>query len=260
MSRAGVYFLSHESPLMWETESPARSALIALGQSLPKPKAVLFVSPHWLTRSPVVSVGETPETIHDFGGFAEHLYEIKYPAPGSKEIAIQVLEALKGRGLDAYGEERGFDHATWLVCGLMWPAADVPIVQLSIQPHRSPEDHYRMGQALQALSLQGVMVIASGTWTHNLRELFQNGLNEAAPVHESVVAFSDWMIGRVLQNDVTTLLDYANLAPDASKHHPTADHILGLFVALGAAEGRTPELLHRSVMYGSLAMVHIGWV
>lgn len=257
-----VYFLSHESPTMWDTPSPARQALIDLGKALPRPKAIIVVTPHWLTKSPSVSSGPDPETIHDFGGFSQHYYKVRYPAPGAPLLAQNITDALQARGIACEKLERGFDHATWQVCGLMWPQADIPITQLSIQMHRSPEEHFKIGEALQSLVAHpDIMLIATGTWTHNLSEFFSSSpLQIDAKPTDYAVEFSNWMHKQVLSYKVQDLFQYRELAPHASRAHPTADHILGLFVAMGAAEKQTPEIFHHSFIYGSLAMTHIAFM
>ena len=254
-----VYFLSHESPTMWDTPSAARQSIIDLGASLPRPKAVVVVTPHWLTKVPFVSSGRSPETIHDFGGFPEHYYKVRYPAPGASELAGSIASALQVAGIECEQMERGFDHATWQVCGLMWPQADIPITQLSIQMHRSPEEHFKIGEALKALVKNpDIMLIATGTWTHNLGEFFSG---EPLDIHAKpaayAVEFSEWMHERVRRFQVDELFQFRKTAPHAYRAHPTPDHILGLFVAMGAATSHAPQILHHSFVYGSLAMTHI---
>lgn len=244
---------------MWDTSSPGRDAIVELAKSLPKPRVVLCVTPHWLTKAPVVSSGKSPETIHDFGGFPEHYYKVQYPAPGSSDFAKIICEALRANAVECTSEDRGFDHATWQVCGLMWPDASVPIVQLSLQPHLSTEHHYKIGEILKTIvAAPDVMMIATGTWTHNLGEFFTAtppAINDKPG--EYAVEFSQWMQDRVERFDIAELCDYRKLAPHAYRAHPTPDHILGLFVALGASAAQKPKVIHQSFVYGNLGMTHI---
>lgn len=254
-----VYFLSHESPTMWDTPSAARTALLDLAKSIPRPKQVVVATPHWLTKTTLVSTAVRPETIHDFGGFPKRYYNVQYPAPGAPEFAEKIIAAVRSADILCDGSDRGFDHATWQVCGLMWPEADIPITQLSLQPHQTPEYHFKIGQALKPLvSDPEVLLIATGTWTHNLGEFFSGAEHQIGDKpYDYAIEFSEWMHQRILSLDIDALLTYRRHAPHAYRAHPTPDHILGLFVALGAAMRKTPHILHHSYLYGILAMSHI---
>ena len=240
-------FVSHGSPMILVEPSPARSFLTGLSASLPRPQAILVVSAHWETEAPAVSASPRPETIHDFGGFPPELYRFRYPAPGAAELAGWV-SALTG----ADTAMRGLDHGAWVPLLLGWPDASIPVTQLSVQPHQSSEHHYRLGQALAPLREKGVLILASGALTHNLRAYFRGGNGEVARSQ----AFAAWMAAAVTEGRVEDLLAYREKAPEAAHAHPTEEHLLPLFVALGAAT--KGEVLHRS-LDGSLAMDSYAW-
>jgi len=248
-------FLSHGAPTLPLTESPARAFLAGLGQHLPRPKAILVVSAHWETAKPELNAVGRNETIHDFYGFPRALYELHYPAPGAPELAAGIAAQLAAAGLDAtLDDSRGLDHGAWVPLLLMYPQADIPVLQLSIQTARGPQHHLALGRALQALRGEGVLVIGSGSFTHNLAEFrMRPGLDDPSPPW--VDAFADWVDQAVTENRVDDLLDYRRLAPFALKNHPTEEHFLPLFAALGAAgEGARAERLHKSSTYSVLRM------
>jgi 4,5-DOPA dioxygenase extradiol len=247
-------FLSHGAPTLPLTESPAREFLVGLGRRLPRPKAILVVSAHWETAQPELNAIERNDTIHDFYGFPRALYDLRYPAPGAPELAAEIAAQLKAAGLDATLDgSRGLDHGAWVPLLLMYPQADIPVLQLSIQTERGPKHHLDIGRALQALREQDVLVIGSGSFTHNLMEFRGARLDDPPPPW--VDAFADWVDDAVTENRVDDLLDYRRLAPYARNNHPTEEHFLPLFAALGAAgEGARAERLHTSSTYSVLRM------
>lgn len=243
MSALPTLFVSHGSPMILVEPSPARDFLVGLGAELPRPRAILVVSAHWDSVTPLVSGATHPETIHDFGGFPPELYQFRYPVPGAPDVAMRVQE-LTGAAITLHG----LDHGAWVPLLLGWPQADIPVTQLSIQTARDPAYHYALGQALAPLRQDGVMILASGALTHNLRAYFRGSPDEAARSQ----GFADWMAQAVDQGRVDDVLNYRARAPEASHAHPTDEHLLPLFVALGAASG-PGRVLHRS-LDGSLAM------
>lgn len=252
MTAMPALFVSHGAPTMAIEPGRAGAALAELGRTLPRPKAILIASAHWETHSPAVSAAHQPDTIHDFGGFADALYRIRYPAPGAPELAERVKQVLDGAGLQtALDPARGLDHGAWVPLRYLYPDADVPVTQLSIQPHLSPVHHYRIGEALRPLTLEDVLIIGSGSLTHNLREFRARSGEVAAYVRE----FQEWMKTSIDSKDVAALLDYRRLAPHAVRAHPTDEHLLPLFVALGAAGVCGPtRRLTDEVTFGVIAM------
>lgn len=250
-------FVSHGAPTLPLTDAPAKTFLQGLPDLLPtRPSAILVVSAHWETWTPTVNAVARQETIHDFGGFQRELYEIQYPAPGSALFAERVAALLGDAGLPcALDRARGLDHGAWVPLMLMYPDADIPVVQLSVQSHQGPEHHLAMGRALSALRAEGVLVIGSGSFTHDLSEFRRYRDVTLEPEPAWVTQFADWFDQALADGRTADLLNYRQAAPFAAKNHPTEEHLLPLYVALGAAgsDGGT-ERLHASTTHGVLRM------
>jgi 4,5-DOPA dioxygenase extradiol len=236
-------------------DSPARRFLQGLGKSIGRPQAIVVVSAHWeTTGGPAVSLAERPETIHDFGGFPRALFEMRYPAPGAPEAARRAAGLLEAGGFAAgFNPARGLDHGAWVPLSLMYPDADIPVTQLSVVRGAGPADHERFGRALAQLRSEGVLVVGSGSLTHNLYEFGGQGID--APVPHWVSEFEAWAKARLEDGHRAALLDYRRVAPFAARNHPTEEHLLPLFVAMGAAgpDARATQL-HASFEHGVLAM------
>jgi len=250
-------FLTHGAPTLPLEPGPAREDFARLGAELPRPSAALCISAHWETVRPTVSSAVRPETIHDFYGFPAELYEIQYPASGAPELAERVAALLGAAGHDvALDPGRGLDHGAWVPMRLMYPSADVPVTQLSLQHGLGPDHHLAVGRALAPLRRDGVLILASGSATHNLREF--RGHAYDAPVPGYVTEFESWLIDAVAAGDVDALVDYRRRAPAAARNHPSEEHFLPLFVALGAAmeNGAAPAgtLVHTSHTWGIISM------
>lgn len=254
MTPLPAVFVSHGSPMLAIEDQPARRFLAGLGGALPRPRAILAVSAHWLTAAPAVSAATQPETIHDFGGFPEALYRIQYPAPGAPELAARVAALLQAARLDcAQDPVRGLDHGAWVPLMLMYPQADIPVAQLAIQPRLDPAWHASLGAALKPLRDEGVLILGTGSMTHNLREVF-NHAPDAPPVGWAA-DFAAWFATSTAADDRTALLDYRARAPSAVRSHPTDEHLLPFYVALGAATpGVAGTRVHQSFQHGTLAM------
>ncbi len=242
-------FVSHGSPMLFlEKDLPARKFLSTLGTLVPRPRAIVAVSAHWNTEAPAVSLTARPETIHDFYGFPEALYRLHYDAPGAPELAERVA-GLTG----AVRAEYGLDHGAWVPAMLGWPAADIPIFQLAVQPYMNPAHHIAIGRKLASLRDDDVLVMGSGSATHNLRRLVRG--QHDAPPEPWAKAFDDWVADKVEQGDEAALANYRSEAPYAREAHPTDEHFLPLHVAYGAAgEGARGKALHRSFTSGNLSM------
>jgi 4,5-DOPA dioxygenase extradiol len=203
---------------------------------------------------PAVSLVAQPETIHDFGGFPPALYDLRYPAPGAPEQASQAAALLEQQGYAVkLSATRGLDHGAWVPLKLMYPDADIPVAQISVVRGASPEAHRHMGRALAGLREQGVLIVGSGSLTHNLYEF--RGQPIDTPTPPWVTEFGDWMNARLEGGEREALLDYRKRAPHAQRNHPTEEHLLPLFVAMGAAgDAARASRLHASIEYGVLAM------
>ena len=247
-------FLSHGSPTLPLTDTPARSFLSQFGGTLARPKAILVISAHWETSVPTVSAVDRNDTIHDFRGFPQALYQLRYPAPGSPAVTARTAELLRASGIDCrIDQSRGLDHGAWVPLLLMYPQADIPVLQLSLQPHLGTGHHLHMGRALAPLRQEGVLIIGSGSLTHDLSEFRGHGPNDPAPAW--VNAFADWFHSALTTERTDDLLDYRRQAPFATKNHPSEEHLLPLYVALGAAgENARAERLHASATYSVLRM------
>lgn len=239
------------------SDSPARHFLDGLAGELEvQPDAIIVISAHH--DEPVASItsGRNPPTIHDFGGFPAALYRMQYPAPGLPELAADIAERLTVAGianrLDAH---RGFDHGAWTPLILTWPDADIPVVQVSINSQKSPEWHYQLGRALAEFRRDNILILGSGSMTHNLRAFFDGGYAEDATPVEWVGQFTDWVGNELAQGDIEAVLHAVEDAPAGKANHPSMDHILPLFVALGAGgEKPVAKKIHDSTSFGVLAM------
>ncbi len=245
-------FLSLGAPhLVVDHDNPAHGFLCQVSASWVKPTAIIVCSAHWMAREPTVESGEHPATLHDFQGFPPALYALRYGAAGSPELAARIKGLLKAAGFAPESQARGYDHGVWVPLSLMYPRADIPVVAVSLLAHGGPAAHLRMGAALASLREEGVLIIGSGGATHNLGALRMGG-GPAAPWAQ---AFDDWLVEHVVAGDQAALIDYRRQAPDAARNHPTEEHLLPLFVALGAAgPGARGSVLYRSMDYASLSM------
>ena len=253
MTTLPTIFVSHGAP-PWAIEPGLIGPrLAAFSSSLPKPRAILVVSPHWMSRELRIMTNPAPKTMHDFGGFPRPLYKIQYSAPGSPEIAQQVIATLESHGYTVQADaEEGFDHGAWVPLLHMYPDADIPVIEISLRIHDGPEECFKIGQSLAALREQGVLIIGSGSLTHNLYE-FRQGEDTPATY---VKAFAFWVREALERGDLDALLDYRSRAPHAERAHPTEDHFLPLFFALGAAgSGRVDvHCIEGGITHGVLAM------
>jgi 4,5-DOPA dioxygenase extradiol len=247
-------FLSHGSPMLVLTESPARDFLRGLGRELGKPSAIMVASAHWETRVPAFSSATPNTTIHDFSGFPAALYQMRYEPPGAPELAKKAAAILSEAAWQtAVNATRGLDHGAWVPLMLMYPEADIPVFQVSIQSPLDPAHHLRLGRLLARLREENVLIVGSGSFTHNLSLLRRDGTD--APQPPDVVAFADWLDAAITGGREEDLLNYRTRAPYAVEQHPTDEHLLPLNVAMGAAgENPVAERLHSSAMYSSLRM------
>ena len=254
MKRLPTVFLSHGAPTHATEPGAAGRAWEALGRALPRPRAILMASAHWETALPLLTGNPKPQTIHDFGGFPRELYALQYPAPGAPELATRAVALLKDAGITAGVDGcRGLDHGAWVPLLHMYPAHDVPVVQVSLQTEMGPAHHVALGRALAPLAADGVLIVGSGHATHNLRDwATHRGRREPLPY---VQAFAQWVGERLTDGDTAALIDYRERAPEAVRAHPTEAHFLPLHVAWGAArEGARAERIVHGVEAGALAM------
>jgi 4,5-DOPA dioxygenase extradiol len=255
-------FISHGSPMTALQPREAGAFMQQLGPAIDaafgRPQAVLAVSAHTLARAPLLLAAPRHEAVYDFGGFDDQLYTLRYDAPGAPALATQVQALLSAAGIEAQRvEQGGLDHGIWTPLRYMWPQADVPVLPLAFVPTWSPRQLFDFGAALAPLAAAGVLVMGTGSITHNLRRVFAAGLgaNADAPEIAESAAFRQWMQQRGQATDWDALFDYRRAAPHALDMHPTDEHLLPWYVAAGAAGRDSPALrLHASQTFGSLGM------
>jgi 4,5-DOPA dioxygenase extradiol len=249
-----VLFVSHGAPTLPIEPGDTGAAWHKLGVQLPRPSSILVISAHWESSIPTVSRAVQPETIHDFSGFPAELYKLQYPAPGAPAMAQAAALVLQQTGIPVEMDDtRGLDHGAWVPLSLMYPNADIPVTQLSLQPEQDPAWHIALGRALRPLREQGVLIVGSGSISHNLRAIFKHP--QGAPAPDWVTEFCDWIARRIEAGDLEALIAYRTRAPHAVQNHPTDEHLLPLFVALGAADNiDKAQRLNHVMTYGILAM------
>lgn len=237
-SRLPALFVSHGSPMTALQPGQVGPRLAELAASMPRPKAIVVASAHFLGRRPVVGGNPRPETVHDFGGFPQALYALRYPAPGDAALSERVYRLVEQAGLEPYMDpRRGLDHGVWVPLRFLYPDAGIPVVPLSIQPELGPAHQLALGRALAPLREEGVLLVGSGSITHNLRD-WRGGFSAG---HEApyVRPFIEWFEQKLAADDLAALLDYRRQAPFAERAHPSEEHLLPLFFAMGAAGGDT---------------------
>ena len=256
MSRLPVVFVSHGAPDALLKAPEAVACWRGIGRDIPRPTAILAISAHWEARQPTASLSGAPETIHDFSGFAPTLHAMQYPAPGAPALAERAVALLSAAGTAAeLHPGRGLDHGAWVPLSAMFPAADVPVTQLSLVRNAGPAAHFALGRALAPLRNEGILIVATGSITHNFGWLDWQEGGDPMPQAQ---AFADWVAERAASGDVAALLDYRS-APHGAAAHPTEEHFLPFFVALGAADGDLPTRYRPPFAYGGLAMDAYMW-
>jgi len=252
-------FISHGSPMTALEPREAGAFMQRLGpaieQAFGRPRAVLAVSAHSLTREPVLLASARHQAVYDFGGFDPRLRTLRYDAPGAPALAHQAQALLREAGLPCHVlDEGGLDHGVWTPLRYLFPQADIPVLPLAWPPQWSPAQMYALGQALAPLAHEGVLILGSGSLTHNLQRVFAGGLRDIdQPATPESTAFRQWFAQRAEAGDLPALLDYRRQAPHAELMHPTDEHLLPWFVAAGAGAGGAVRI-HASLTYGDLAM------
>jgi 4,5-DOPA dioxygenase extradiol len=257
MSLQPVVFISHGAPTFALEPGVLGPALTALGATLDQARAVLVVSPHWQTPGVEVQGAAAPATIHDFGGFDPKLYTLSYPAHGHPELAARVATLLSAAGIPTRIDPvRGFDHGAWVPLRHLRPQADLPLIQVSMPQHLDAAGAVALGRALAPLRAEGVVIVGSGSLTHNLWEIQPPQSPPAAYARE----FAQWVSARVLDGDLESLAGYRSRAPHAERAHPTEEHYLPLVVAAAAAgPGEPAVLVAGGILYGVLSMDSFVW-
>ena len=257
-AKTAPIFVSHGAPDLVIAETRAHEFLKSYGRKHSKPTAILTVSAHFEAAGPVLVTDPAPGMIYDFSGFDPRLRSLVYSAPGAPDVANKAHRMIEDAGFSpVLANARGYDHGVWVPLMLLYPKADLPVAQLSVDPGQGAEWHYRLGRALEPLTEQNILIVGSGSLTHNLGELFTHeGIRDrTSSVPDWVEEFSAWIVDRLAEGDIDEVVDYRQKAPHAVRNHPTDEHLLPLFVALGAAgEGAVGERIHASREFGVLAM------
>lgn len=251
-TKQAALFLSHGAPTLPIEDSPTRHFLERLGKDWPRPRAIVIVSAHWEESVYAVNLQPSPDTMYDFGGFPPILRTLRYSAATDTDLAGRVAGMLDDAGLPlAVTRERPLDHGMWTPLMLMFPQADIPLVMVSMRRRAGAAEHYALGRALRPLREENVLIIGSGSYTHNLWELGREG---SAPAPWAC-GFADWMDQALLENRREAVMDWQRQAPYARENHPSDEHFQPLLVALGAASDDTPPIkLHDDWRAGSLSM------
>ncbi len=256
--RKPVVFVSHGAPDALLKAKDAVACWREIGESIPRPSAILAVSAHWEASMPTVSLARKPETIYDFHGFSPELYRMQYGAEGAPAIAEKAASLIASANMTpALDPARGLDHGAWVPLSVMYPKADVPVFQLSLVRNKGPEFHLQLGAALAPLRDEGVLIVCSGAITHNFSWLDWRAGEDSAPAPQSEI-FSDWVGEGIATRDIQALLDYRS-APYGAASHPSEEHFMPLFVALGAANGGMPQRHRPRFTYGALSMDAYVW-
>ncbi len=250
MTTLPALFLGHGAPDLVISETPAKTFLESLAMNYPGVRAILAISAHWEARVNTVGSGATPPTIHDFGGFDPMLYTLSYPARTTPDLIKRVDALLDKADIPrAADPSRGYDHGVWIPLMIAYPAADIPVVQLSLRHGASAAENLLLGRALAPLRDEGVLIVGSGATVHNLRRIGYEG----TPPPDFADAFNNWVIKGATSGDVAALARFPDGAPNAHLAHPTPEHLMPFYVALGAGGGRG-SVIHQSFSWGSIAM------
>lgn len=247
-----VLFLGHGSPMNAIAENNFTKKLNKLAQEIPIPKAILIISAHWETKGSWLTGMEKPKTIHDFYGFPKSLYEVQYPAPGSPELVSKIQREIKTPSIHNDQNQWGLDHGTWSVLRHIYPNANIPIVQLSIDKTKPFEYHYELGQQISFLREQGVLIMGSGNIVHNLKKI---SWQEDAPIHGWALEFDQWVKKRAQERDFESLVKKATNTKAGQLSIPTPEHYLPLLYVLGAG-GKDGDLIFdiEEIQNASIAM------
>ena len=252
-ARMPVLFVGHGSPMNAIEDNGWRQGWAAAAAQIPPPKAVLCISAHWETEGVAVTAGATPETIHDFFGFPQALFDVRYPAPGSPELAARVRDLLAPEPV-RMDLARGLDHGAWSVLGPMYPEAAVPVVQLSLNRDFTPRDHFAVGQALAPLRDEGVLIVGSGDIVHNLRAI---DFRRPEPL-DWAIRFNDQAKRLIVAGEHADLIDYHRLGPDAEASINSAEHYLPLLYVLGLQQRGEPVSFFNDDVVAAISMTSVG--
>ncbi len=252
-----VLFVGHGSPMNAIEENEFTEGWRKAGEAIPKPNAILAISAHWETRGTFVTAMKEPPTIHDFGGFPQELYNVQYPAPGSPELAKEVTQNVKKTDVRP-DEKWGLDHGTWSVVRHIYPKADIPVVQLSLDYYRTPEEHYALAKELSWLRKKGVLILGSGNIVHNLRMVAWDKIEEIGYGFDWANEANDKVKSLIINHDHTSLINYQSLGTAMKLSAPTPEHYLPLLYTLALQEkDEQVSFFNDKPVAGSLTMTSL---
>lgn len=254
-ARMPALFLGHGSPMNALDDNTYTRVWESLAARLPRPKAILVISAHWLTRGTAVTAMSAPKTIHDFGGFPQALFDLRYPAPGDPVLASRIAELLTPftEAAVQLDQDWGLDHGSWSVLAKMYPDASIPVLQLSLDMRLAPQAHFALGQRLAALRDEGVLIMGSGNVVHNLRQLDMHSTG-----YDWAHRFNDAIRETILSGQFEQVIDYPAFGYDADLAVPTSEHFLPLLYALGArVDGESIQILCDQIELGSISMLSL---
>lgn len=249
-----VLFIGHGSPMNAIVENEFVATWRELGKSLPRPNAILVISAHWETRGTMVTAMEKPTTIHDFGGFPKALFEVQYPAPGSPDLALEVQQRVK-KTLIGLDEKWGLDHGAWSVVNRLYPMADIPVIQMSLDYYQTPQYHYELAKELTFLRHKGVLIIGSGNMVHNLRMVAWDRLNESEYGYDWAIEANEQMKSFILNNDHQQMINFSTRGRAFDLAIPSPEHFIPSLYALALKEENEKlTLFNDKAIGGSLTM------
>jgi len=252
-----VLFVGHGSPMYAVEENEFVESWRNLGKELPKPKAIICISAHWETRGTQVTAMQHPPTLHDFGGFPRELYEVQYPAPGDPDLAKETIRLITGTSV-LPDEKWGLDHGTWSVIRRIYPKADIPVIQLSLDYHKSPEEHYNLAKELASFREKGVLIVGSGNIVHNLRHVAWDKPDDEEYGHDWAIEANEMIKKLIVENNHKALIDYKTLGAAVQMAVPSPDHYLPLLYALALKkENEELSFFNDKAVMGSLTMTSL---
>jgi len=252
-----VLFVGHGSPMYAVEENEFVESWRNLGKELPKPKAIICISAHWETRGTQVTAMQHPPTLHDFGGFPRELYEVQYPVPGDPDLAKETIRLITGTSV-LPDEKWGLDHGTWSVIRRIYPKADIPVIQLSLDYHKSPEEHYNLAKELASFREKGVLIVGSGNIVHNLRHVAWDKPDDEEYGHDWAIEANEMIKKLIVENNHKALIDYKTLGVAVQMAVPSPDHYLPLLYALALKkENEELSFFNDKAVMGSLTMTSL---
>lgn len=252
-----VLFVGHGSPMNGIEDNEFSRRWEKMGQEIPKPKAVLVISAHWFTNGTKITAMDFPQTIHDFGGFPKELFDVQYPAPGNPQLAEETKSLIHSAGVQL-DHDWGLDHGAWTVVRKMYPDADIPVLQLSIDYTKPPQYHYELAKELASLRKKGVLILGSGNMVHNLRMVNWNMMGNEGGGYDWAIAMNDKFKSFIANGDHASLINYDKLGRDAALAIPTPEHYLPLLYSLGLQDKKDEvSFFNDKAMGGSLTMTSV---